>query len=84
VYDAAGRGFRESIAAILLAAGAADPERQSRSLLAWCEGVLFHSVAGAGAATPPGEEQLRVSAAEVLRGMLGPSRRILRGSPTSP
>ena len=69
-YDAAGRGFREPLAALLAAAGAAEPDRQSRSLVAWCEGVLFYSLAGADAGRVPTEEQLRAGAAEVLHGML--------------
>jgi DNA-binding transcriptional regulator YbjK len=74
-YDAAGRAFREPLMMMLAAAGAADPERQSLSLVAWCEGVLFYSIAGADAATPPAEGQLRASATEVLHGMLGSQQR---------
>ncbi|MGW3245797.1 TetR/AcrR family transcriptional regulator [Streptomyces sp. NPDC001070] len=71
VYDTAGRAFRDQLEGMLRAAGSASPERQARSLIAWCEGVLFHSVAGAGSGSPPSEAELRVGAAEVLRGMLG-------------
>jgi DNA-binding transcriptional regulator YbjK len=72
VYDAAGLALREPLAAMLAAAGATDPDRQSRSLAAWCEGMMFYSVAGADAGDPPPtEEQLRASVGEVLRGILG-------------
>lgn len=74
VYDAAGRRFREPLTAILTAAGAPEPERQARSLVAWCEGTLFYAVAGAGAGAafpgPPSAAELRRDAAELLRGML--------------
>ncbi|MFF3252601.1 TetR/AcrR family transcriptional regulator [Actinacidiphila glaucinigra] len=71
VYDTAGRAFREQLEAMLRAVGSAEPERHARSLIAWCDGVLFHSVAGAGSASPPPEAELRAGAADLLRGMLG-------------
>ncbi|TDC78861.1 TetR/AcrR family transcriptional regulator [Streptomyces hainanensis] len=74
-YDAAGRGFRAPLVAALSALGAADPDRQARSLAAWCEGVQFRFVAGAESADPPTEAELRADLAELLRGMLGSERR---------
>ncbi len=71
VYDAAGRRFREPLAAMLEAAGAPEPHRQARSLAAWCEGVQFACVAGADWASVPTREDLRRGARELLRGMLG-------------
>ncbi|MFE0625963.1 TetR/AcrR family transcriptional regulator [Streptomyces sp. NPDC058864] len=71
VYDTAGRAFREQLEAMLRAVGSAEPERHARSLIAWCDGVLFHSVAGAGSVSPPPEAELRAAAADLLRGMLG-------------
>ncbi|MDX2644622.1 TetR family transcriptional regulator C-terminal domain-containing protein [Streptomyces sp. PA03-1a] len=71
VYDTAGRAFREQLEAMLRAVGSAEPERHARSLIAWCDGVLFHSVAGAGSTSPPPEAELRAGAADLLRGMLG-------------
>lgn len=70
-YDAEGRGFRELLRALLAGVDAPEPERQSQSLVSWCEGTLFYAITGASAAAPPTEEQLRTGAAEVLRGMLG-------------
>jgi DNA-binding transcriptional regulator YbjK len=71
-YNTLGRGFREPLAAALAAEHAADPERQARSLVAWCEGVLFYFAAGAASRNVPDLEELRVSATEVLAGMVGP------------
>ncbi|MEU1623460.1 TetR family transcriptional regulator C-terminal domain-containing protein [Streptomyces sp. NPDC005722] len=71
VYDTAGRAFREQLEAMLRAVGSAEPERHARSLIAWCDGVLFHSVAGAGSVSPPSEAELRAGAGDLLRGMLG-------------
>lgn len=71
VYDTAGRTFRDQLEGMLRSVGSAHPERHARSLIAWCEGVLFHSVAGAGSASPPSEDELRAGARELLRGMLG-------------
>ncbi|MFF3561282.1 TetR/AcrR family transcriptional regulator [Streptomyces sp. NPDC002574] len=71
VYDTAGRAFRDQLEVMLRAVGSAEPERHARALLAWCDGVLFHSVAGAASASPPSEAELRANALDVLRGMLG-------------
>lgn len=71
VYDEAGQQFRRMLLTALAAAGAPDPPRQARALIAWCEGVLFASVAGADWATVPTREQLELDAREILRGMLG-------------
>lgn len=71
VYDAAGQRFREPLAAMLEATGAPEPQRQARSLAAWCEGVQFACVAGADWAAVPSREDLRRGARELLRGMLG-------------
>mgnify|MGYP001953618576 CR=1 FL=1 len=72
VYNTAGRRFREPLVRLLEAAGSRDPQRHALSLVSWLEGVMFYSVAGAASGTPPGREQLRESAAEVLRGLLAP------------
>lgn len=71
LYDEASRPFRGPVAVMLAAAGSADPERHARSLIAWCEGVQFDALAGAGAQAPPGLAELRAGLAELLRGMLG-------------
>jgi DNA-binding transcriptional regulator YbjK len=70
VYDTIGSAFRTVLTHMLATAGAPDPDRQARSLAAWCEGVLFASTTGSDAATPPTEEELRQGAGEVLHGML--------------
>jgi DNA-binding transcriptional regulator YbjK len=72
-YDALGSGIREPLAEALRAMGSADPVRHSRSLVSWCEGVLFYAAAGAGTARLPDPAELRAGAEELLRGMLGPS-----------
>ncbi|MFJ4850508.1 MULTISPECIES: TetR/AcrR family transcriptional regulator [unclassified Streptomyces] len=71
VYDTAGHAFRDQLEVMLRAVGSAEPERHARSLLAWCDGVHFHAVAGAGSASPPTEAEVRVNLLDVLRGMLG-------------
>lgn len=82
VYEAAGHGFRVMLAELLAQAGAADPERQSRSLVAWCDGVLFSSVAGAHATEPPELDHLRAGAEELLRGMVDGDGRRVPGRPS--
>jgi hypothetical protein len=66
IYDEAGRFFRESAPALLAAAGSADPQRHARLLIAWGEGVMFDSIAGAGWQHTPGISELRASLAELL------------------
>ncbi|MFF7724984.1 TetR/AcrR family transcriptional regulator [Streptomyces sp. NPDC008001] len=71
IYDAAGRGFRDLMAELLTAAGSAEPQRHALSLGAWSDGVLFTCTAGPYHDRVPGREELRDSAGELLRGMLG-------------
>ncbi|GAA3956557.1 TetR/AcrR family transcriptional regulator [Actinomadura viridis] len=68
IYDRSGRGFREMVVELMVAAGSADPVRHARVLLSFAEGVLFHALAGAG--EEPGLEELRTWAGEVLEGLL--------------
>lgn len=70
VYDRAGRAFREPMAAMLAAAGSADPERHAMSMVAWCDGILFSCTAGQFHAAVPTRAALRTSCAELLAGML--------------
>ncbi|MCX4637164.1 TetR/AcrR family transcriptional regulator [Streptomyces platensis] len=70
VYDRAGRAFREPMAAMLAAAGSADPERHAMSMVAWCDGILFSCIAGQFHAAAPTRAALRTSCAELLDGML--------------
>lgn len=74
LYDEASRPFREPVAAMLAAAGSADPERHARALIAWCEGVQFDALAGAGTEAPPNLAELRTGLIELLHGMLGAPR----------
>ncbi|MER7175597.1 TetR/AcrR family transcriptional regulator [Streptomyces mesophilus] len=69
-YDEAGRRFREPITALLRAAGSADPERHTLSLVAWCEGVMFSCAAGSFHASAPTLEELTLGMNELLAGML--------------
>lgn len=73
MYDEAGRPFREPAAALLAALGSPAPDRHARMLIAWCEGVQFDSLAGAGTARPPDLAELRADLRQLLRGMIGPS-----------
>lgn len=65
-YDQAGRAYREQAAALLAAAGSADPPRHARLLVAWAEGVMFDTIAGAGGGPGPSAEELRATMAELL------------------
>ncbi|MFE0044937.1 TetR/AcrR family transcriptional regulator [Streptomyces albireticuli] len=71
IYDLEGRAFREPLVTLLTAAGSKAPERHALSVLAWCEGLMFSCAAGSYHAEVPGLELLRVSARELLRGVLG-------------
>jgi DNA-binding transcriptional regulator YbjK len=70
IYDAGGTAFREPATRLLAALGAREPERQGRAFIAWCEGVLFDSLAGAGARRTPSREELRAGIKELLAGIL--------------
>jgi DNA-binding transcriptional regulator YbjK len=70
VYDQAGRYYREQAAVLLAAAGSADPARHARMLVAWCEGVMFDVIAGAGNAEVPTTEEVRQSMTELLRAII--------------
>ncbi|MFD5394802.1 TetR/AcrR family transcriptional regulator [Streptomyces sp. NPDC127097] len=70
VYDRAGRAFGEPMAAMLAAAGSADPERHAMNMVAWCDGILFSCTAGQFHAAAPTRAALRTSCAELLDGML--------------
>ncbi|MCQ8194391.1 TetR/AcrR family transcriptional regulator [Streptomyces rugosispiralis] len=69
-YDATGRGFREPLEAMMTALGSTEPRRHARSLVAWCEGLMFSCAAGADHDAVPGRAALRTGFEELLRGML--------------
>jgi AcrR family transcriptional regulator len=71
IYDSAGAQLRDPAILLLRASGSPDPERQAHSLVAWCEGMLFDSIAGAGRENPPSQASLHTSLRELLHGMLG-------------
>lgn len=66
-YDRFGHRFRELAHSVVTALGSAAPERHARTLVSWADGTMFDSIAGAGAAVPPTKDELRASAAEILR-----------------
>ncbi|GAA0375229.1 TetR/AcrR family transcriptional regulator [Microbispora corallina] len=68
VYDEIGRRYRDPAVAMLAAAGAPDPGRQGRQIVAVTEGMIFDAVVGAGAV--PTLDDLRAGFAEVLRSVL--------------
>ncbi|ETK31602.1 TetR family transcriptional regulator [Microbispora sp. ATCC PTA-5024] len=68
VYDEIGRRYRDPAVAMLAAAGAPDPGRQGRQIVAVTEGLIFDAVVGAGAV--PTLDDLRAGFAEVLRAVL--------------
>ncbi|MFC7613352.1 TetR/AcrR family transcriptional regulator [Actinokineospora soli] len=67
---AVGERYREAAARLLAAAGAPEPERQGRVLVAYLDGLVYDQVAGAGARALSRAE-VRASIAETVRGMLG-------------
>ncbi len=69
IYDEASRPFRDPVAGMLAQAGSRAPERHARMLIAWCEGVQFDSLAGAGGGEPPGLDELRATLTDLIRGM---------------
>lgn len=69
-YDRAGARLREHAATMLASAGSTAPERHARTLVAWCDGTLFDSIAGAGSGDPPTHAELVQSAHDVLAGLL--------------
>ncbi|MQA17170.1 MAG: TetR family transcriptional regulator [Pseudonocardiaceae bacterium] len=69
-YDSAGGVIRRHAADLLAAAGSTDPQRHARLLTAWCDGVLFDSIAGAGQTCTPTSGELHLGASELLRGMI--------------
>ncbi|QKV91267.1 TetR family transcriptional regulator [Streptomyces sp. NA02950] len=69
-YDAAGRGFRKPLEAMMASVGSTEPRRHARSLTAWCEGLMFGCAAGADHADVPGRAELRTGFEELLRGMV--------------
>ncbi|MGK4580496.1 TetR/AcrR family transcriptional regulator [Kitasatospora sp. HPMI-4] len=74
VYDRLGAGFRALAARLLARAGSAEPERDARGFVRWCEGVIFDSAAGAGHGHIPTPAELRAEAARYLAVLLGEPR----------
>ncbi|HVW45391.1 MAG TPA: TetR family transcriptional regulator C-terminal domain-containing protein [Amycolatopsis sp.] len=70
VYDRVGRRFRDACTALLADAGSPAPGRHARMLITWCDGVLFDSLAGTGAASPPDRAELTAGAADLLAAIL--------------
>lgn len=70
IYDTAGATFRDPARGLMTALGSTDPERHSRSFIAWSEGLLFDSVAGAGNRAAPTREEIQAGVLELFRGML--------------
>jgi DNA-binding transcriptional regulator YbjK len=70
IYDAAGKTFRDPARGLLAALGSTDPERHSRSFIAWSEGLMFDSVAGAGHRAVPSRQEIRDGLLELFRGMI--------------
>ncbi|MFF8831600.1 TetR/AcrR family transcriptional regulator [Streptomyces sp. NPDC015131] len=70
-YDDTGRRFTVPLTALMRAAGSARPEQHALSLVAWCEGVMFHCAVGSFHSAVPSEGELRAGLTELLGGMLG-------------
>jgi Tetracyclin repressor-like, C-terminal domain len=70
IYDTVGATFRDPARGLMTALGSTDPERHGRSFIAWSEGLMFDSVAGAGNHAAPTREEIRAGVLELFRGML--------------
>jgi len=70
VYDEMGRAIRAQVAGLLAAAGAAYPERDAWTLIAWAEGTAFYALAGAGGSAVPSRAELRAQAAGLVATMI--------------
>jgi DNA-binding transcriptional regulator YbjK len=71
-YDRAGiAAFRAPLTAMLREVGSPDPARHARSVIAWCDGLLFSCAAGTYHAEPPSRPEVLAGLRELLRGMLG-------------
>ncbi|GAA2043487.1 TetR/AcrR family transcriptional regulator [Catenulispora yoronensis] len=70
IYDTAGRTFREPARSLMAALGTPDPDRNSRSFIAWSEGLMFDSVAGAGNREVPSRTEIRDGLIELFHGMM--------------
>lgn len=68
-----GRGLRELSVVLLGKLGSADPQRHARMLVAFCDGVLFDSLVGAGSGHPPTEAELVSDVRELLTAMCTPA-----------
>jgi DNA-binding transcriptional regulator YbjK len=66
IYDQAGQPFRTAATALMELAGSPDPARHGRQLVAFCEGVMFDAIAGAG--SEPSLTDLEAAAADMLGG----------------
>jgi DNA-binding transcriptional regulator YbjK len=74
VYDQAARAYRDAAPALLGAAGSATPDRHARMLVAWAEGIMFDSIAGASWQHPPTVADVRTTLLEYLRAIIPGSR----------
>jgi len=58
--------------ALVTGLGSADPSRHARMLVAFCDGVLFDTLAGAGSGQPATEAELTSDLRELLTAMCDP------------
>jgi DNA-binding transcriptional regulator YbjK len=64
-----GRGLRELAVVMLEKLGSADPRRHARMLVAFCDGMLYESLIGAGSGHPPTEAELVSDVRDLLTAM---------------
>ncbi|GAA1677274.1 TetR/AcrR family transcriptional regulator [Fodinicola feengrottensis] len=64
-----GRGLRRMATALVTRLGSDDPPRHARMLVAFCDGVLFDALAGAGSGQLPTEAELVGDLRELLTAM---------------
>ncbi|MEU6719381.1 TetR family transcriptional regulator C-terminal domain-containing protein [Nonomuraea sp. NPDC046802] len=68
--EASGAIFRNLLAELLRSAGSPDPERHARQLVAWCDGMLYDTLAGAGTRHPATRADLAAGVRDLLRAVL--------------
>jgi DNA-binding transcriptional regulator YbjK len=69
---AGGLGLRRMAAELVALLGSTDPARHARMLVAFCDGVVFDALAGAGSGQPPTEVELAGDLRELLTAMCRP------------
>ncbi|WP_256105440.1 TetR/AcrR family transcriptional regulator [Streptomyces sp. ODS05-4] len=83
LYDALGAQFAAAAAGLFAQAGSTDAAADAKRLIRWCEGVVFHSVAGAGFRHTPSAAELHSEADHYIAALLRPAEREKEAEPAA-